>query len=220
MKHMKMHNFISVALTLLVIGFVNSGFVIDDKFEKAMKKNIELLYQAKSVDEYQPVVNSFERIGEAEKKFWEPYYYAGFGYIMMATKTQEGTKKDSCLDLAIAAVDKGKAIAPAESELVALEGFVHMIRVSVDPPSRGPQYAGLSMQSLNKAVAMNPENPRAYALLGQMQFGTAQFFGSEPTEACASLRKAMEKFANYTTENTLAPVWGKGMVESLVANCK
>jgi hypothetical protein len=217
---MKMHNFISFVFTLAVIVFVNAGFVIDDKFEQAMKKNIDLLYQAKSVDAYQPVVNSFERIGEAEKKFWEPYYYAGFGYIMMANKTQDGAKKDSYLDLAMAAVNKGKAIDPAESELVALEGFVHMIRVSVDPPSRGPQYAGLSMQSLNKAVAMNPENPRAYALLGQMQFGTAQFFGSEPTEACATLKKALEKFESYKTENALAPGWGRGMAESLVANCK
>jgi hypothetical protein len=95
-----------------------------------------------------------------------------------------------------------------------------MIRVTVDPASRGQQYSGLAFQAFSKAVAINPENPRALGLLAQMQYGTAQFFGSPVTEACTTLTKALEKFETYKNESPLAPTWGKKMAEGMKAACK
>jgi cytochrome c-type biogenesis protein CcmH/NrfG len=95
-----------------------------------------------------------------------------------------------------------------------------MIRVTVDPATRGQQYSTLAYQSFNKAVAINPENPRALTLLAQMQFGTAQFFGSPTTEACATVTKALEKFAATSEPKPLAPEWGKGMAEGLKGKCQ
>jgi hypothetical protein len=77
----------------------------------------------------------------------------------------------------------------------------------------------MAFQSLGKAVAVNPENPRALALLAQMQYGMAQFFGSPTTEACATLTKSLEKFESYKSENPLAPQWGKKMAEGLKTKC-
>jgi hypothetical protein len=76
------------------------------------------------------------------------------------------------------------------------------------------------MQSFEKAVSLNPENPRALGLLAQMQFGTARFFKASTQEACENSRKALEKFATYVSANRLAPVWGKGMVEESLKECQ
>ncbi|HNV30162.1 MAG TPA: hypothetical protein PKJ83_13540 [Cyclobacteriaceae bacterium] len=193
----------------------------DEKYYEQMGKQIQAVYTAKTMDEYQAAVNTLDRIAAAEKSKWEPYYYSAFGSIMMATRENEGSKKDAYLDQALAAIEKGKGIAPNESELVALEGFVHMIRVTVDPASRGQQYSGLAMQTFGKALGMNPNNPRAMSLLAQMQFGTAQFFKQQPTEACATATKALSLFDNATKpENPLAPIWGKEMTAGLAQNCK
>jgi tetratricopeptide (TPR) repeat protein len=192
----------------------------DDKYYEQMAKQINAVYTAKSMEEYQSAVNALDRIAAAEKTKWEPYYYSAFGNIMKMNLEQEAVKKDSYLDLALAAIEKGKAIAPAESELMALEGFVHMMRVTVDPASRGQQYSGLAMQTFGKALGMNPNNPRALMLLAQMQFGTARFFNQTPTEACESAKNALALFESVPpTENKLAPVWGKQMAQSLVKNC-
>jgi hypothetical protein len=191
----------------------------DSKYAEVMQKNIQAVYTTNDVVEIQNIVNTFERIGDSEKTKWEPYYYAAYGYIMMANREQEPAKKDSYLDLALQGIEKAKAIQPSESEVVALEGFVHMIRVSIDPASRGQQYSGMAMQAFGKAVALNPENPRALSLLAQMQFGMAQFFGSPVTEACVTNTKAIEKFNTGTSENPLAPRWGKGIAEALKAKC-
>ena len=53
------------------------------------------------------------------------------------------------------------------------------------------------MQSLGGALSLNPENPRALALIAQTQYGTAQFLGSPTTEACATNASALEKVATF-----------------------
>ncbi len=197
-----------------------SGLATDDKYLEQMGKHIQAVYAAQTIEQYQDAVNAFDRIAAAEKNKWEPFYYIAFGSVMMANNEKEATKKDAYLDKALASIESGKAINPNESELVALEGFVHMIRVTVDPASRGQQYSGMAFQTYNKALGMDPENPRTLGFLAQMQMGLAKFMGSPTTEACDTGKKALQKFITYKSENPLAPRWGKGMTEGLLQSCK
>jgi hypothetical protein len=116
-------------------------------------------------------------------------------------------------------LDKAKAILPDDAELIALEGFIHMMRLSVDPANRGQKYSTLAMQAYNKALHINADNPRALALMAQMQLGTAKFFGSSTAEACAMAANAQEKFTTYKSENPLSPQWGREMNASLLGQC-
>ena len=206
---------------IVILTLISSmAFASDDKYNEQMSKNIEAIYKAQSPDQFQQAINAFERIGNAEKTKWEPFYYASFGYAMQAANVQDGGKKDQLLDLAATSLDKAKAIKENESEIVALEGFIYMIRLTVDPATRGPQYSGMAMQSFGKAIGLNPENPRALVFMAQMQYGTAEFFKSPTTEACATLAKSLEKFASFKTDNQLAPQWGKGMADGMKEQCK
>ncbi len=206
--------------TILILLFAIATFANDEKYFEQMGKQINHVYTAQTIEELQAAVNTLDRIANAEKSKWEPYYYSAFGSIMMATRTREGAKIDAYLDQALASIEKGKALVPNESELIALEGFVHMIRVTVDPAARGAQYSGLSMQTFGKALGINPNNPRALGLMAQMQFGVAQFFGSSTAEACGSATKALALFESEKPANPVAPVWGKEMVEGLLKQCK
>ncbi len=209
----------TVALSFFL--FIQISVLANDaKYKEQMAKQIQIVYQAETIEELQPAVNALDRIASAEKTKWEPYYYSAFGSLMMATHSTEAAKKDGYLDAAMAAIENAKKINANESELIALEGFVYMIRVTVDPATRGQQYSSLAFQTYNKALNMNPENPRALGLLAQMQFGTAQFFGASTEEPCATAKKALEKFDTFKSENPLAPVWGKGMTQGLLKNCK
>jgi tetratricopeptide (TPR) repeat protein len=211
---MKTITFISAVL------FSTSVFATDNKYMEQMGKHIQAVYAAQSPEQYQEAVNAFDRIAAAEKTKWEPFYYSAYGSLMMANRETDAAKKDAYLDKALASIESGKAINPNESELVALEGFVHMIRVTVDPAVRGQQYSGMAFQTYNKALSMNPENPRALGFLAQMQMGLAKFMGSPTTDACDTGKKALEKFTTYKSENPLAPQWGKGMTEGLLQSCK
>lgn len=206
--------------TFIFALLISVSAFASDKYTEQMSKYIHAVYTAKSVDEYQSAINALDRIALAEKTKWEPYYYSAFGNLMLATRENDGSKKDAYLDLALTSIEKGKAIQANESELIALEGFVHMMRVTVDPAARGQQYSGMAFQSFGKALGLNANNPRAQALMAQMQFGTAQFFGSSTAEACGLARKALGQFDNQKSDNLLAPVWGKEMTVELLKQCK
>jgi len=207
-------------LLFVTMFLVTKTVAAGDKYTEAMQRNIQTVYTAESIPDLQAAVNAFERIGAAEKTKWEPYYYATFGYVMMCNKETDGAKKDSFLDQAETALAKAKEIAPAESEIVTLEGFIYTMRLTIDPASRGQKYSMLSMQAFGKALSLNPENPRALVMMAQMQYGTARFFGSPTTEACATKDKALEKFETYKSSNPLAPQWGKGTAEGMKEMCK
>jgi hypothetical protein len=213
-----MKNLIAI-LSLSFLGR-NSGFANEGKFIEVMQKNIQALYAAQSSDDLQHVINTLDRIASSERTKWEPFYYMSFGYILMATREKEGAKKDVYLDLAKTALDKASSVKKDDSEIIALEGFIIMIRISADPGTRGPQLAGLAVQNFEKALSINTGNPRALALLAQMQFGTAKFFNQAPTDACANAAKALTLFNGQNTNNPLAPIWGKDMTEELTKNCK
>ena len=65
---------IIAAIALLTAVSVNAQ---SDKYEDAMKKNLSMFDSAKTTLDYQNLSSAFERIGDAEKTQWLPYYYAG-----------------------------------------------------------------------------------------------------------------------------------------------
>ncbi len=205
---------------VMIVLSVDISASANDNFLEAMQKSIKELYQASNTEQYQKAVNQLERIAAAEKSRWEPYYYASFGYIMLANMESVPSKKDVYLDHAMIAIENARKLSEEESEIAALEGFVYMIRVTVDPGTRGPEFAPRAMETFAKATGLNPENPRAIALSAQMQYGTAQFFGSSTQEACDKIKMALQKFETYQASNPLAPQWGQAMAQSLAEKCK
>ena len=204
---------------LILFSFCSTLLFANDKYEQAMQTNIQAIYKAQTAEEMQQSINAFERIGAAEKNKWEPFYYASFGYIMMSIREEDGAKKDALLDKATEALGKASAIKADDSEIVALEGFVYMMRVTVDPAARGPQFSGLAMQTFGKALSLNPGTPRAMALMAQMELGTAQFFKAPVTNACEKAKKALAMFESHKSANALSPQWGRETAMRVLKQC-
>jgi hypothetical protein len=199
--------------------FISISAIGNDKFEKAMSENISKVYASKTIDDYQLAINNLTRIAEAEKDRWEPQYYITYSYIMIAFQEPESTKKDEWLVYAQDHLDKALAIDAKEVELITLQGFIYTAKLTVDPASRGAQYSALSMQKFGEAVSIDPNNPRALLLLGQMQYGTAQFMGSGVEQACQTISKAVEKFESFEPSSQISPAWGKELAFSQQQQC-
>lgn len=195
---------------MTLIGILCATMVLaNGQFEKAMAKNIPNIYRAEDAASLQNTINQLSRIGDAEGDKWEPYYYAAYGYLRMMGFSEETNEKDGYLDQALETITKGEEISPGNSELESLKGYVHMMRVTIDPATRGMQYSGLAMTSFQKAIAMDESNARAHYLLGRMQYGTAQFMGNGDGGACESFAKAKALFDSPDENaNPLAPAWG------------
>lgn len=195
---------------LLLIAFLSTTALANGPFEKAMGANVPLIFKSSTPEDLTSVINKLNRIGAAEKDRWEPHYYVAFGYLRMSQMMESAEDKDKFLNLAMKSVDEASKLLPNDSELETMRGFITMIQLTVDPGTRGMTHSPLAMGAFQKAVAINPENPRAHYLLGQMQYGTAQFMGSDTSDACGSLATAITLFEGAgTPENPFAPTWGK-----------
>ena len=210
---------INYLLLLAILGFTTS-YAKSGGYETAMQNSIETMYKSQTVADFLNVANTFDRIGAAEKDKWLPYYYSAYSYIMMSTIEEDKTLVDGYLDQAEMQIDKSAKLEGDKVELLALRAFASMMRIGVDPATRGQEYSMKSVGFLQQAMQLNNSNPRVVLMMGQMQYGTAQFFGSGTDEACATFSTAKDLFEKQEASNLgLLPTWGKPQAESMLKRC-
>lgn len=204
-----------ISASLFSICFVQAA-----DYEEAMNSTIKKLYTSNDLDSYLDVSATFERIAKAEKDKWLPYYYAGLGYIWSSHTLKDKDEIDNNLDRAQLSVEKAMELSPNNDEIITLQGYIYMMKVVVDPSTRGPEFSGRAMQEFGRAVAINRDNPRALLLMGRMKMGTDQFFGNDLSESCKLISKASQMFEVQELKSKLDPSWGKEMAEMFVNECK
>ena len=202
---MKKSIFILTMILLSALCFAN------DAYQKTMSQSIEKLFQAKTIPEYVENANQFERISQIEKAEWLPLYYASFAYIMISFQEAENAKKDQYLDQAQKYLDQAMAIEPNESELYMLQGFLYPSRINIDPMARGMLYMGKMNESLDKALTLNPDNPRVYYLRATMTYHMPEAYGGGAAKALPLFQAAAEKFQIFKPKTEISPNWGKEM---------
>ena len=189
------------------------------KYDTMMKKTFEEMKMVDSASQYLAIANTFDRIGKVEKDKGLPYYYAAYCYILM-THSHKGLDVDNYLDLAEQQLAKALGSDIPEVEKLVLQGYIHMMRVTVDPASRGQEYSMKSVEYLQRANSIDSENPRALLLLGQMQYGTAQFFGTSSDESCKTFNKVQTLYDKEKgTEKGLLPRWREGQAKAMIKRC-
>jgi tetratricopeptide (TPR) repeat protein len=209
---MKKLTFALVLFFLFKIGFANEAY------ENAMTQTIEKLFQAKAIPEYVEVGNQFERISQIEKAEWLPLYYASFAYIMISFQETENAKKDQYLDQAQKYLDQALVLEPNESELHMLQGFLYPSRITIDPMTRGMELLPEMNKSLDKALELNPDNPRVYYLRATMTFHMPEAYGGGAEKALPLFQLAEEKFGIFKPKTIISPNWGKEICDSELKN--
>lgn len=209
------------ALILLILSSVClMSFSEKDPFTKAMTESLKMLEEAKEPEDFLSVANKFERISKKEADKWQPAYYAAYAMTILAAI--DPINMDKNLDIAQSFIDQAMDKNHQEAEVFALQGFIYMIRIRVDPAQRGQKYSGMSATALQRAKASDPENPRVLYLLAQLSYGTAQFFGSDSKEACQLNEQALEKFKTSEgkmSDDPFAPKWGMEMAKEFEEQC-
>ncbi|MDR6560124.1 MULTISPECIES: hypothetical protein [unclassified Arcicella] len=203
-----------IALTVFISKATDS-----ERFNKAMGETLVQLGQAKDVASFQEVANKFERIGNSETAEWLPNYYACLTYTLIAIQ-QKGDDIDKYLDKADTFVEKlAQQKVTSLDEVEVLKAQIAMMRISVDGQARFMKYGSAFEGAINKAKAINPENPRAYALKAQMIFYTPEQFGGGAKNACPEIQKALEKFANFKAISPISPNWGVEQIKGMAKAC-
>ena len=206
--------------SFLVLFLILAAFIFvqgQDRYEKAMMKNLSKMDSSNKVEDYLQIANGFERIAQAEKDKWLPYYYSSWVYTIASFSDTTKSKKDGYLDKADNFISMADSLEPNNSEIYTLKGMIAQARMQVDPMNRWMKYGAESDQDFKKAVAIDSLNPRPDYLIGVGIYYTPQQFGGGPKNAKPYLEKSLEKFNQFKPENDIAPNWGRRMVEGLLS---
>lgn len=196
--------FLTVTLSSTVLIAQN------EKYVKAMQSNIAQLDSALIKGNIAELSNNFERIGDAEKNQWLPYYYASYCTVMGALLEQDKSKTDGIADKAEQLIQKAEAIAGKEnSETCVIKSMIASAHMMVDPQTRWQQYGQTSSANIAKAKELDPSNPRPVYLEGQAKFYTPESFGGGKAPAKELFTKALQMFDTFKPQTDLHPNWGQ-----------
>lgn len=201
-------------LCAAIISFVSCSFAQSDKYTSAMKANISMLDSMVPKNNAAELSNNFERIADAEKTQWLPYYYAAYCEAMQGYIEKDKSKKDAIANKAQELIDKAEAITGKEnSETDVVKAMIATIHMTVDPQSRYMTYGAAIGQNIEKAKALDPTNPRPMLVLAQNTYYTPKEFRGGPEPAKPLLDEAKKLDEAFKPETELSPNWGKSSIE-------
>jgi hypothetical protein len=201
-----------LALLISLVGKAQS-----ERYTQAMQKNIALLDSTKSIDQLQSLAGTFDRIGDAEKTQWLPYYYAALAQTWIGWNP-EMKDKDANSQKINAYLAKAEAL-DKNAELYAVENMSATQQMLVDPQTRYMTNGKDAATALQKGLAADPNNPRLYYLQGMSLFSTPPQFGGGKDKAKPLFEKSIALFKSAQPK-PLYPTWGQQQAESMLAQCQ
>ena len=187
-----------------------------DQYTKGMEKAFELWKDQKIVE----ASNLFERIATAEPDNWIPYYYASQVNTVASFGEKDEEKLNKQLEKAREFLDVAKAISPDNPELLVQEALINTAYIAFDGATYGMTMSQKNVQLYQKALELDPNNPRVVFSKAEWDMGAARYFGKDTAPYCKDVERALELFATFKSDTPFYPSWGKERAEQVLAACK
>jgi len=209
-----------IFLAAVVLSFTTS-FAQDEKYTMAMEQKMAAIDTMRRPQDLVNLSAAFERIADAEKTKWLPYYYAALTMVNSAyfegMDNMKAEKVDPIADKAEALISKAEGLSPNNSEIFVVKKMIATLRMMADPMNRYMKYGPMAEEALTTAMKLNPENPRVYLLQAQDKYFTPEQFGGSKEEAKKLLEMAGKKYETFKPASSIDPVWGKPQVAYFLA---
>lgn len=207
-------------LAVLFANAITGAIAQSERYTGAMQKNMQAMAEAKTADAMLDVVNAFERIGNAEKTQWLPYYYATIAQVWHAFMVNDAKQYDVLADKASAFLAKAEALEKNNSEIALAKSMIATVKMMVDPMTRYMQYGSVSAENIALSKKLDPNNPRPYMWEAQGISRTPEQFGGGCAKAKPVFEEAIKRFDAFKPASVLHPNWGKEQNQQAFDACK
>ncbi|SDF82614.1 hypothetical protein SAMN04488121_1021105 [Chitinophaga filiformis] len=195
-----------VLLSCYCISFAQSA-------SNELQNAIARLDKASSVADYEKLEKEFSGIA-ARKADWLPYYYAaycnakiGFLYRDSGERIEPYSKRGEEQALKAGSLLDSTTQQKELSELYTVMSMVYRTRIFISPMRYGRKFGMLSGQYLQKAKALNPQNPRAMYVEALIKYYTPGMWGGDKNLAKQLANESLTNLQHVTAGT--APHWGK-----------
>jgi hypothetical protein len=193
----------------------------DEKYYQKMGETLSEFSSCSTVEDYQNLANKFRVIANVEKEEWLPLYYEAQCYVLISFMGNlTAQEKDAYLDKASSLIESMTELAPNEAEVEVMKAFYYTGSLVVNPPQRSMSTAPMIHAAIAKALAIEPNNPRAIFLRISNEMGTASYFGEDIASYCEQAAELLQNWDGYKLKSPIHPSWGKSEVEGIVSRCK
>ena len=195
---------------------ISSLLTAQTSYEQGMGKSLGLWGEGKA----QEASALMERIAAAEKSNWLPNYYVALINTTEAFNPANKEKVPAMIIKAQNAIDNATLISPNNDEIMVVQAMLYTVVLLQDPMTNGVKYTGLVMEQYGKALAINPNNPRAVFSKAEFEIGSAKYWGTDTKPMCAQIEKSIQLFANFKPETPFSPKWGLDRAQEALKGCK
>lgn len=208
--------FFSIALIAITVS-VNAQ---SEKFAGAMQSGFEKMGSAQSPADWQTIAATFERIANAEKNQWLPYYYAALALSTQGWMDQQLDKDANSAKIkSLCTLAEGLTTdAKDKAEILSVVNMACTQQMMVDPSARWMTFGMEAGKALEEAMQLDPTNPRLHYLKGMSLFGTPAQFGGGKDKAKPVFEKALELYESAEVK-PMYPDWGKKETADMIQQC-
>lgn len=206
-----------IFLMLFSVAVANLTMAQNEKYTKAMEAKLAQFDSVKTTAGFIDISNAFQRIGDAEKTQWLPYYYAALALSNIGWMDNT-VDKDANAEKIKALCAKAEAI-ESNAEILSVKYMAATQQMLVDPQTRWSTNGAEASAALQKGLQLDPNNPRLHFLQASGVFNTPEQYGGGKEKAKPMLEKALALF-NAEKPKPLYPKWGKQQVEGMLAQYK
>lgn len=210
----------TIIITALSVFTLNT--YAQQTVEENLRANLQLMDTTTDINKVMQASAGFDL---ATKKYAsEPmtYYYAAYSKAMLTffLPENEMKKKDMYLDQADQMFEKYKSMTSESDETFIMAALLAQARMSVDGQKRWQTYGKIFGENMEKAKALNAENPRYYYLKGTSTFWTPKMFGGGKKNAKPYFESAKKLFEKQDDSSVLKPIWGKIQTDWYITQCE
>lgn len=202
---------------MLIASLAMAG---NEMYYQKMGETLGGFASCSTVDDFQDLANKFGIIANVEEEEWLPLYYEAQCYISISFMgSLSAIEKDSYLDKASYLIESMAELAPGEAEVEVIRAFYLTGSMVVNPPQRSMTIAPQIHAAIGRALALEPDNPRAAFLRISNKMGTASYFGEDTAPYCEEASNLLQNWDNYALKSPIHPNWGKEEVSGIVKRC-
>ena len=218
MKTFKLYLCIILFTLPFSISIAGNKDYSDNGYLIAMEKTLIKLDSAKTVNDLQQCKNTFERISLKYTKKWLAIYYIAYSDIQMVYFNAKAENNETILADAKTYIDKLSSFNNADkSEVNTLLGYYYNALIMLNPEINGQKYYNDVIGNYEKAIELNPENPRPVFLLAFFEDNLPPFLRSKRV-FCEEISKTKELYRKEQ-RSIEKPYWGKYFFNMVAQKC-
>lgn len=205
-------------IIVILSMFFAGQLLAQGKYESGMQKGLEQLGSAKTADDFTAASAFFERIADAEKDKWLPYYYAAYANHLTGWMNPKADK-DKVAEKSKDLLGKAEAL-EKNADTYCLRQMIAIQQLTVDGMSRYQTYGAIAAQAIEDAKKADANNPRIYLVEAQYMINVPAAYGGGKAVAKKLVEKSLELYGTYQPASAFHPTWGKDQATQLLAACQ